>query len=189
MEKLLLLMMITVATVGAKNLSPLYAQITPLYADSTKIRVFGKQMWSDVVRIPGCNKTDFTASTTDPYCRSHTENGNTWYYYNWAYVDANKSTLCPLPWRVPTKEDFDILLKNNNKGLGDVWGYGGGLADGSYVSQVSGHAYYWSSTKADSNNAYSLSFSTSGLVGPQYDTNKRDGRYGFQVRCVIAMPF
>jgi hypothetical protein len=69
---------------------------TPPYAASTLIWTFGEQQWSDAIRIPACNKTSsFTDSYTEPQCRSYTSGTNTWYYYNWPYVVANPSTMCP----------------------------------------------------------------------------------------------
>jgi hypothetical protein len=91
-----------------------YAQNTPRYAASTRTWTFGNQTWSDAIRIPACDKSDSESSLSDPQCRSHTEGANTWFYYNWAYVEANQSTLCPSPWRVPTQSQIEALAGTTN---------------------------------------------------------------------------
>jgi hypothetical protein len=153
----------------------------PPYAATTQTWTFGNQTWSDAIQMPDCNKEDFEDSYTDPQCRSYTENGKTWYYYNWPYVNANKTTMCPDPWRVPTKEDFDVLVSNTTSStLIDAWGYGGG-ARGSSMYDVNSYADYWSSTVDSDNTNYAyFSYYTIGSLYVTYD-NKY---HGFQVRCV-----
>jgi uncharacterized protein (TIGR02145 family) len=69
----------------------------------------GAQIWSDAINIPNCNKTDFYARKESyPDCRN---NGNYGYLYSGLYVRYNASVLCPDPWRVPTKEDFEKLIE------------------------------------------------------------------------------
>jgi hypothetical protein len=155
-----------------------YAQKTPTHAASTKTWTFGNQTWSDVIHIPACNKESFKSINTDPHCRSYTESGNTWYYYNWAYVNKNAATLCPSPWRVPTREDFDVLKKNKSTGLADAWGYGGELSSNIFFHGDT-QAYYWSSTETNDDIAYRLYYSSSNL---NVANNKK--LLGFQVRCV-----
>jgi hypothetical protein len=156
---------------------------TIFYAASTQTWTFGNQTWSDAIHIPDCNKSSFTNDYYNPQCRSYTESGKTWYYYNWAYVNANAAMLCPTPWRVSTKSDFEILVNYTYPAfLPDHWGYGG-YAYGSYVGDVSKQAFYWSSTdySINANYAYNLCFDKTGFVNPQNYDNKY---YGFQVRCV-----
>jgi uncharacterized protein (TIGR02145 family) len=107
------------AAVGGCTSTPSVGAITvniitpPLYAESAKTWTVGNQMWSDVINIPECDYDAYTNSGTVPYCRSYTVNGRKWYYYNWPYAIANKDTLCPSPWRLPTREDWialDLLL-------------------------------------------------------------------------------
>jgi TolB-like protein len=153
----------------------------PPHAASARTWTFGNQMWSDAIQIPACNKTSFTDSYTDPHCRSYTEESNTWYYYNWAYVNTNAATLCPAPWRVPTKAGFDALgAVTTAAELHAAWGYGG-YAYGSIVYYVSKDGAYWSSweTSSGANFAYSLHYNRSHLA-----RNGEYGHYGFQVRCV-----
>jgi hypothetical protein len=159
-------------------------QSTPPFAASAETWAFGNQTWSDAIHMPTCNKETFEGSYTDPDCRSYTSGANTWYYYNWPYVNQHAAMLCPSPWRTPTRGDFKTLASNtNNTALIGIWGYGGRAYDSSIMNDVSTRAYYWSSTELSSNTnlAYRLYFGTSGYVYPQ-DTNYKD--YGYQVRCV-----
>jgi hypothetical protein len=157
-----------------------YAQNTPPQAASTQTWTFGNQTWSDAIQIPGCNKETFEKSSTDPQCCSYTHEGKTYYYYNWPYVKQHADLLCPLPWRVPTKDDFVELNDNTNANtLIAAWGYGGG-ANGSSMNYVSSNALYWPSTENSSNYAYYLYY-LSGNVYPQNYTHKY---FGFQIRCV-----
>jgi hypothetical protein len=97
-------------------------------------------------------------------------------------VDANKTTLCPDPWHVPTSDDFAALVDNTDAAmLESTWGYGG-YAYGSYIYDGSTYAYYWSSTEYSSGSydAYGLGYGSS-YLGAGYYTPKH---LGFQVRCV-----
>jgi hypothetical protein len=152
----------------------------PPYAASAQMWTFGSSTltWSDAIRIPACNKESFTNDYDNPQCRSYTSGTNTWYYYNWPYVNQNASMLCSSPWRVPTQSDFTTLASvTNYSNLISEWGYGG-YALGSSVSSTSS-AYYWSSTEYDNSLAYYLYYTNSNLgVNYNYKFN------GFQVRCV-----
>jgi hypothetical protein len=154
----------------------------PLYAASNKVWIFGNQTWSDAIQIPECKKTSFENSYTGQQCRNSTSGTNMWYYYNWSYVNTNKDSLCPSPWRVPLVEDFRTLMNNtNSKTLAISWGYGG-LADSTSVNNTGSDALYWSSIESSTRRAYSLYFGTgNGVAGLQDSTYKRNG---FQVRCV-----
>jgi hypothetical protein len=162
-----------------------YAQDTPPHAASTMTWTFGEQTWSDAIQIPECNKEDFPCSDTVPQCRSYTEDEKTYYYYyNWAYVNKNTAKLCPVPWHVPTKDDFETLDNSTNSAaLGRIWGFGGfaGVEMFYPVGAVDTHAVYWSSTLYVSlaNSAYVLSYSFN-YLGVRKDSMV----YGFLVRCV-----
>jgi hypothetical protein len=145
-------------------------------AASTQTWTFGSQTWSDAIRIPDCNKNDFTDSSTEPQCRSYTSGTNTWYYYNWPYVNENAAALCPSPWRVPSQSDFNTLVSNTDyTALVSEWGYGGQTN----MVNTAMDAYYWSSTQRTTDTAYRL-FYLSGYLTVA-NSNKY---YGFQVRCV-----
>jgi hypothetical protein len=151
---------------------------TPPHAASAKTWVIGDQTWSDAIRIPECNKASFIKSETEPDCRSYTEGGNTWYYYNWEYVSRYAAKLCPSPWRMPTKEDFDILTENKSTGFPDIWGYGG-RANASAMENVSVHGNYWSSTENGSQRGEQMYYGSSGIFVGRFIKF-----YGDQVRCV-----
>jgi hypothetical protein len=159
----------------------------PPYAASEETWKFGNQTWSDAIHDPACDKLSFySGSSENPRedGRSYTYKKETFYYYNWTYVDANKSTLCPDPWRVPTKSDFEALVNNNISAddLYDAWGYGGYAHDDYYnpMREVSSTAIYWSSTESRDDTAYYLCYDYDGL------RVVRGYKYagGYQVRCV-----
>jgi uncharacterized protein (TIGR02145 family) len=153
---------------------------TPPLIASTQTWTFGDQTWSDAIQCPECNKETFEDSYTNPQYRSYTEDGKTWYYYNWAYVDANREEMCPSPWRVPTKEDFDVLVSNTTHSvLISTWGYGGGTSGWLNGAVGTGSfAHYWSSTDSGIG-ACSLHYDSYDL-----DVGNYDYYLGFQVRCV-----
>jgi hypothetical protein len=148
-------------------------------AASTQTWAYGNQTWSDAIHIPACNKASFTNSDTDPVCRSYTEGGKTWYYYNWAYVNQNATTLCPSPWRVPSQTDFNTLVNATNRTtLIAAWGYGG-FASGSSVTGVNSGTPYWSTSECVDYYAYALLTASGSLSVACYYPY-----YGLQVRCV-----
>jgi hypothetical protein len=152
----------------------------PPYAASTMTWTFGNQTWSDAIHYPECNKGTFQDSYSDPQCRSYTEEGKTWYYYNWVYVDANKETMCPAPWRMPSKSDFNTLVSVTNYAtLISAWGYGGRCISSGALDGQDMFADYWSSQQNDGSNAYNLYYYSSNL-----GVNATAKYYGFQVRCV-----
>jgi uncharacterized protein (TIGR02145 family) len=173
-----------------------YAQNTPPYAASTTTWTIGTQTWSDAIHMPECNTSNFVESITNPQCRSYPYGGNTAYYYNWAYVTQHAATLCPAPWRVPTRNDF-VALDSALGGTGqwheeseswvnakyiDQWGGAfGGYAHGRSMPTVGTLGYYWSATEGTSPYAYNLGFNSSGRIYPQDGTNRN---YGLQLRCV-----
>jgi hypothetical protein len=157
---------------------------TPALAASTQTWTFGKQIWSDVIHCPDCDKETFENSDTKPDCRSYTdtESGKTFYYYNWTYVSQNATTLCPPPWRVPTVQDFKTLTNNATSAtLHTEWGYGGFAFGSPPMTNTSTSAYYWSSTQNSSNTNYVhyLYYNSSNLSVISTFKNS-----GFQVRCV-----
>jgi hypothetical protein len=175
MKKTLTIIMLLGAMCG-------YAQDFPPCAASSQTWTFGDLTWSDAIHVPECGEETFGYNYTAPQCRNYSDDRNTFYYYNWAYVDTNKTMLCPSPWRMPTEQDFNTLASDTTySDLVDAWGYGGYAHDG-FVTTVSTYAYYWSSTvySSDTNHAYYLYYSSDGLGVDNY----RAKRYGFRVRCV-----
>jgi uncharacterized protein (TIGR02145 family) len=156
--------------------------------------VVGEQIWSDAINVPECNKDDFSASDTEPRCRSLVYNGIRYYYYNWQYVSQNAATLCPSPWRVPAREDFVALDKAlGGNGLSRMdessrdryvneWGSAyGGYFDGQWESGQGSMSKYWSSSDLTVNNAYYLLININGFINPQ---NNDYMSSGLLIRCV-----
>jgi uncharacterized protein (TIGR02145 family) len=180
------LLVLLLAFAGCKKDEDKSADIPPLAA-STQTWTFGDQIWSDAIQCPECDKETLEDSYTEPQCRSYAdlESGKTFYYYNWPHVNQNATNMCPSPWRVPTKDDFEALVAqlggNTEAAAGKLrhaWGYGG-YAYSSSVDLVSSDAYIWTTTKGGVYDAYSLGYY---WVCPGVNYNTR--RYGFQVRCV-----
>jgi uncharacterized protein (TIGR02145 family) len=171
-----------------------YAQNTPPYAASAKTWTVGNQIWSDHINVPACNKKDFdSGSESNPKadCRN---NPDYYYMYSWLYVQQNAEKMCPAPWRIPTKEDFEELDKalggngdfNKDKALAvkyeNRWGgVYGGYANIGLVYYTNFYANYWSSTEHNSSKGYYLNFLQDGRVYPHDHLTKR---YGMLVRCV-----
>jgi hypothetical protein len=174
-------------------------QNTPPHAAGTMTWTFGGQTWSDAIHCAECNKESFTESATDPQCRSYTSGTNTWYYYNWPYVNANKNILCPSPWRVPTHADFLYLVDHTtavnllkNWVAGDIENWDtGDVRAGGMVEHRSPFALYflylWSDDDYDADDNHSAEYAkgmqTYGLpwrLMPIW----AEKSWGFQLRCV-----
>jgi hypothetical protein len=150
----------------------------PPHAASTQTWTFGERIWSDAIHMPDCNKEDFDGETPDapkPDGRSYTSGGKTYYYYSWLYVDAHKATMCPLPWRVPTSQDFDNFTSSPEE-LMAAWGLSG-YADGSSIRNHGRISYYWLDDDDDFLHAFRFGYGEDTMVEIEYS-------YGFQVRCV-----
>jgi uncharacterized protein (TIGR02145 family) len=167
---------------------------TPQYAVSTKTWTVGTQTWSDVINIPSCNKSTYTATATTADCRN---NGSYGYLYSWMYVKNNASTLCPSPWHVPTSAEFctlDKALSNtstcNNRVTssaqapyyGSAWGgtKGGYCHSNGSLDSQGLRGYFWTATESSSSSAYV------GYIGTEhlYPQNTMSKNYGALVRCV-----
>jgi uncharacterized protein (TIGR02145 family) len=168
----------------------------PTYAASTQTWTVsgtaGTQTWSDVINIPACDKTTYSANNTTADCRSSPGYGH---LYSWTYVVNNASTLCDNGWRVPTEEDFCTLDKivnnsttcdNSRSGVYGAdytskWGcsYGGYCYDAS-IGKSSTAAFYWSSTAYSNSDAICFRIDATSVI-PAY---VREKTYGFGVRCM-----
>jgi hypothetical protein len=173
MKKVLAILMLCGVIAG-------YAQNTPPFAASTKTWVFGDQTWSDAVQIPECNKETFGLNDTEPQCRSYTTYGKTWYYYNLAYVNKHQDKMCPSPWRVPSRVDFELLTKVTTSPAStagwDLAGHAVGQNEiafdwewGCVLSATRGYAFSYHGTLEQPDEVYRLD---AGID------------CGFQVRCV-----
>jgi hypothetical protein len=160
------------------------AVATPPNAASTLTWTFEESnlIWSAPIQISDCNKEDFSDSSTEPRCRSYLHtNGTTYYYYNWPYVNANKTTMCPDPWRVPEKADFDELIAHTTKeALRQLWTPAGFVERSNNPDGIGNNGRMWSATDvAESANAYRLWFDTAKI-----EITASGKRYGLEVRCV-----
>jgi uncharacterized protein (TIGR02145 family) len=174
------------------------ATTTPQYAASTKTWTVGSQIWSDVINIPACDHDAYTNSNDVPYCRSYTTSGIKWYYYNWPYVNANKNTLCPSPWRVPSREDFIALDRAfggdgvDRTNIDQTWitdnyvtAWGSDYRSSGLVTSGGMHditfTRFWSATEISDTVANDPLFGPNGWVSPTRQDYKL---YGMPVRCV-----
>ncbi len=159
------------------------------------------QVWSAPVTATSCNKNAFNGGSSSNYnvdCRKNTtpSYGD---LFSWCAVVKYASTLCPEPWRVPTKEDFINLDKimggtgANREGVSselptyfatgsNQWGGAfSGYANASLLYGQGSDAHYWSQPEFDADYAYNLRLDLSGIIYPQNYTNKY---LGFPLRCV-----
>jgi hypothetical protein len=150
---------------------------TPLLAASTRTWIYAGLGWSDVIigTPSGCSQTN-TLSTTDytlAECNGH--------YCSWACVKATQNTLCPSPWRVPTKADFDALVSSGpgQATLVTEWGVTNNYQGTSFINP--NWAYYWSSEEYDSRDAYYLRYANFGSYLATWTAEKCSGH---RVRCV-----
>ncbi|MDR0729734.1 MAG: hypothetical protein LBF19_06420, partial [Prevotellaceae bacterium] len=151
----------------------------PRYAASKKGWEFGNQTWSDAIQIPDCNKSSFEDSFTDPQCRSYTNKGKTYYYYNWAYVQGYENLLCPGNWHVPSRSELETAYDDLSENpLSIAWGLPG-YATSSSIYEVGSGGNVWTSTERDAAYAYYLTYNSDALA--LYITATS---FGYQVRCV-----
>ncbi|MDR0436805.1 MAG: fibrobacter succinogenes major paralogous domain-containing protein [Bacteroidales bacterium] len=104
----------------------------------------GSQTWSDAVQATNCNKTFFYGGLYENFasdCRSNPDYPGD--LFSWCAVARFKNSLCPAPWRVPTRRDFIDLDKalggsgknRRNSCLRDKYlNDWGGIYGGLYVS-------------------------------------------------------
>jgi uncharacterized protein (TIGR02145 family) len=116
--------------------------------------------------------------------------------YSWSAVNSGK--LCPLGWRVPNKEEWEILLDEYSgkalKAMAHGWtthadnqsGFSvipGGIADGSGgYDGDGGYTYFWTATEVSGGVAWSVGFfdASDDVVMD----NNIDKTFGLAVRCV-----
>jgi uncharacterized protein (TIGR02145 family) len=163
----------------------------------------GTQTWSGALSKAqsGCiSSTNFgtTAPPTSAMYRSSGLYSGSGYLYNWKCVNDYGTSLCPAPWRVPTRNDFVNLDKcfggsgNNRSGVAlswistnyiKKWGFvWSGWVDGVNIRYAGIAGYYWSATEYNASYAYYLGILNDGQVNPQQLSFAKHG--GYQVRCV-----
>jgi uncharacterized protein (TIGR02145 family) len=173
--------------------------VTPPLAASTKTWVIVgngiTQTWSDNINVPACNISSFSNSSTVPQCRSATYNSVLNFYYNWSYVNANKNTMCPSPWRVPTANDLmilDLALGGDgqnrqtdkswiNQKYNIEWGnyHVGAIIPNSVVGL--GRQHMWSADACEGNARYMYYGVAEGIVNTHICITRTEGH---GVRCV-----
>jgi uncharacterized protein (TIGR02145 family) len=162
--------------------------VPPPPGAGTNTYTCGTQTWSEPVKIAACDKTSYDNDYVTPYCRSYTYNGIKYFYYNWAYMNANKGTMCPSPWHVPTSSDFTTLI--NCLGTSETFGkyypeystWGGakaGRCSGGAVGQQGEIAFYWANDNCNGNLCPYLIIAADTAAMGSFNKN-----FGYQVRCV-----
>jgi hypothetical protein len=158
----------------------------PSNAASTKTWTYGSLTWSDVINVPACDHPEVPSDEDNPYCRSYIANGTKRYYYNWSYVVTNANLLCPTPWGVPNRAQYNALITaigyNGTPALVEAWGTGGRAVGGGSIIRET-NVEYWTSERYGATAAYEFL-----LISP-YDMGDRgtptlNKSYGLQVRCV-----
>ena len=113
------------------------------------------------------------------------------YLYNW----ETAMEVCPSDWRIPTKNDFEILLNNfgdqaekaykalipsGSSGFSAL--LGGAHGDtGNFCFGKSSNTDFWSSSKDDPDSAWELFINKNDQMAEPVSRNKK---FGFSVRCV-----
>ncbi len=166
---------------------------------SSATHTVGGQTWSAPVTASGCGSVSaFNGGSSGAYRTVCAKNSTYGDLFSWCAVIKYANTLCPAPWRVPTKDEFINL----DKAFG---GTGENRSASSYVSFINtnyigkwgavygGYAYagtlggqgmeadYWSQTESTADYGYTLYLHSSGLIYPQHNSWKY---YGFTLRCV-----
>ena len=167
--------------------------------------IVGNQIWSDAVQASNCSeKTTYEGGFSffegnrfsgnyKSDCRSNP--GQKGDLFSWCAVARFKEILCPAPWRVPTREDFEALdIALGGTGDDDFqrdtnlvnlylnrWG---GTFSGVHMrDNLTGQgstARYWSLSETDAHLAFHLFLSSTG-VNSQMSGHKH---FALSLRCV-----
>jgi uncharacterized protein (TIGR02145 family) len=188
------------------NSYPWGANLGTVSFASTNTWPVGSLIWSDVVQTDSCrNKTTFNGGSNQPFlsdCRSNP--GYPGDLFSWCAAVKFRDTLCPAPWRLPTRQDFIDLDRalggNGNNGqinstlLGryvSEWGatFGGYRSPTNQLINQGTRALYWARTEFNKTRGYYLMLSSDNdnRVSPQETIDKG---FGLSVRCVrsVAAP-
>ncbi|MCL2682656.1 MAG: Ig-like domain-containing protein [Bacteroidales bacterium] len=154
------------------------------------------QIWSDAVTTTNCNKTTYSGGSFNNHnadCRSNPNYPGD--LFSWCAVARYAPQLCPVPWRVPTLQDFrdlDIALGGIgstqmsivllNRYLNDWGGTFGGSCYGSGGLLAQGQsADYWSQSEPGVGSGYLMTFMANGYIFPHGIKAKVGGS---TLRCV-----
>ena len=116
--------------------------------------------------------------------------GNKGNLFSWCAVVRFKDQLCPLPWRVPVREDSIALYKvlggtgkgQDNSILRDEYlNKWGGAYNEADDRGSSSSATYWLLSEESEYDGYSMGFYSNGYVGPYGSGGKNHGQ---TLRCV-----
>jgi uncharacterized protein (TIGR02145 family) len=196
---------LTISTAGTLTAQVAVTQIDPAqivpptYAATSQSWIVGEgdelQIWSDVIELPACNKTEFDGGSYPTFqadCRKNADDYRG-YYYSWNYVNEHAAQLCPDAWRVPSKDDFihlDILLGGTGECYSScaalvneyltAWGgaHGGYVLEDGSLWGVGTHSFYTSTTLFNDWYMFDLSYSM------DVRSAAVSRGYGTQVRCV-----
>ncbi len=161
----------------------------------------GSQTWSAPVTASGCGTVSaFNGGSSGNFKMVCSKNSNASYgdLFSWCLVIKHANTLCPAPWRVPTRQDFIDLDKSfggtgenrnassyvsfiNTNYIGKWGGAYGGYADAGSLVLQSSRVYCWSQMESSADGGYSLHLNSSGSIYPQSNNSKY---VGFTLRCV-----
>ncbi len=161
--------------------------------------IVGNKIWSDAVQTSICSgrsPSEFeTGNSTNGCANCRSNPGQKGDFFSWCAVQRYAETLCPSPWRVPTKDDFlELVLvldgeeterfKNTavrNRLLND-WGgnYTGFIHPALGVTMQNSNGFYW--TQSDTN--HTLFFCTGGWIDREAYADGYEHSIGAAVRCV-----
>jgi uncharacterized protein (TIGR02145 family) len=159
------------------------------------------QIWSDAVQATNCNKTSFSGGPEGNFnsdCRSNPDQKGD--LFSWCAVVRFQETLCPDPWRVPTRQDFcdldraltgvtTCMFRENpahRDAFLNVWGgtYAGRSSENGTIGIFQGQVgSYWSQSVRDgnANRGHLLEITIQNYLAPQDSALKN---IGFSLRCV-----
>ena len=141
--------------------------------------------WSGELRNPaGCTRREGVEEMTTgniflPQFRDW--DGYSGYFYNWACVDLYAWSLCPSPWRIPTRKDVEALLKCTTcSALQAAWDITGYDSYG-WLALHDEWSLNWTSEPKDKTNAWGFGYDAgTGYLGWWWGERTK----GLQVRCV-----
>jgi hypothetical protein len=143
---------------------------------------FCSQVWSGALRqaVAGCASMTTLSTALPPPAQYRVYDATSGYFYNWTCVNENAETMCPSPWRVPTKTDLETL---NNCTAAKIipadWGLNG-TADGSSIVNRGSNSNYWSNTTERLNVAWRMGVTSYGPGG----LSETYQYMGMEIHCV-----
>jgi uncharacterized protein (TIGR02145 family) len=160
------------------------------------------QIWSDAVTATNCDKPCYNGGSDPNFnvdCRSNP--GQKGDLFSWCAVNRHAATLCPAPWRVPSRQDFinsdramggtgstrhNLTFVTNNYVNPAVWGgtFAGWASSGS-LRDVGTFGNYWAVNHENTISGYYFSFNSLGNIDPLVIGTKT---LGFSLRCVRDIP-